>query len=80
MVARYVTGLEREVFKVRKNAIIKQAEGLIGISSTDNIKLKRVRLLQMTKNPYQVKMNALTSKQYSFQNSDLNKVVDHPNQ
>jgi len=77
MVARYVTDLEREVFKVRKNAIIKQSESLVGISSTDNIKLKRVRLLQMVKNPYQVKMNAVTSKQYSFQNSDLNKVPDH---
>ena len=77
MVARYITGLEREVFKVRKNAIIKQTNSFVGISSTDNIKLKRVRLLQTTKNPYQVKMNAVTSKQYSFQNSDLNKVPDH---
>ena len=77
MLAKYATGLERKVFKVRKNAIIKQRESLVGISSTDNIKLKRVRLLQIAKNPYQVKMNAVTSKQYSFQNSDLNKVPDH---
>jgi hypothetical protein len=45
LVAGYITSLDREVFKVRKNAIIKQTNSLVGISSTDNIKLKRVRLL-----------------------------------
>jgi hypothetical protein len=77
MMTRYVAELERDVFKVRKNAIVKQNQSHVGISSTDNIKLKRVGLLEMVKNPYQVKMNAVTSKQYSFQNSDLNKVPDH---